>query len=338
MAKKALKIAEAVNREEWKTSLELMDEFGYQDRGSISAILTANKIPWVKNPESHLPHSKLYSRSEFIATPTIINRLMNNEEMESFREELHIFGDCMIFADAHIPLHDPELFDFLMAIAKKFGIRKGVVPGDLVELDAFKTFFDKGVPWQYEKRKTNEMLRALFTWFTEINWLIGNHEARMWKRLQGAGDEEDVFKVMLDKDTHQKMKYSTYPYAIINESWMVVHPKSYSRIQARNAYFLASKYLPELVEKGKSPNGKYGIIAFHGHMGGFGQDISGRFEVADGMCMLDPDKVHYYKIKVDTAPNWRPGFFMLLDNTLYPFPKNSVDKSFWLDKITYERT
>ncbi len=111
---------------------------------------------------------------------------------------------------------------------------------------------------------------------------------------------------------------------------MVCHPQSYSRIQTRNVYNLASKYLVRLVEKGKSPNGQYGIVGFHGHLGGEGLDISGRFQVADGMGMMDPEKVLYKQMRVNTYPEWRPGFFMLLNNYLYRFPRDSTDWDFWL--------
>ena len=324
-----------VDRSIWMSTLELMKEFGYQDRGSVSNLCTVNNISKMRNPESPLPQSLLYNKQEFTAIPAVARRLVEAPEMEKFDKELHLKGDWMIAADWHIPYHDAELVEKMIMVAEKFGIKKLVKPGDFMELDAFKIYLDKTASWEYEKTKSRNVLKSLLSYFDEDVWLIGNHEVRMWKRLQGMGDEEDIFQMVLDAELIRKVKYSTYPYAVINESWLVVHPKSYSRVQARNAYFLASKYLPRLVERGKSPNGKYGIVAFHGHLGGFGTDVSGRFEVADGMCMVDSDKVAYKKIKVDTSPEWRPGFFMLLDNYLYPFPKDSINWDFWEKRISY---
>jgi len=249
--------------------------------------------------------------------------------MEKYDKELHLTGDYMLTGDWHIPFHDPDLTKKLFAVAKRFGIKKLACVGDLMELDAFKTYLDKSTSWQYEKQKARNVIKALLTWFDEIVWLIGNHEIRLWKRVQGMGDEEDIFQMVLEGEMTRKVKYSTYPYAIVNESWMIVHPKSYSRLQSRNAYFLASKYLPDLMAKGNSPNGRYGVVAFHGHLGGEGTDISGHYRVADGMCMVDPMKVAYKTVKVDTSPEWRQGFFMLWDNFLYPLPAKDTDWNFW---------
>ena len=325
-----------IDRSNWMTTLELMKEFGYKDRGSVTNLCTMNDVSKIKNPESPLPQSLLYNKEEFMTIPAVARRLMEAPEMEKYDKELHLTGNWMVAADWHNPYHDVDLVEKLVLIAKKFGIKKLVKPGDFMELDAFKIYLDKKASWEYEKTKSRNLIKALLGWFDEDVWLVGNHEVRMWKRLQGMGDEEDIFQMVLDAELRKRVRYSTYPFAVINESWLVVHPKSYSRVQARNAYFLASKYLPRLIERGKSPNGKYGIVAFHGHLGGFGTDVSGRYEVADGMCMCDPDKIAYKKIKVDTSPEWRPGFFMLLENHLYPFPKDSADWGFWLDRIEYK--
>jgi len=326
---------EAVDRNMWKSSLELMEEFGYTDRGSVSNILSANKVSKVKNPESRLPQSFLWNRNEFMSTSVITSRLLDNQEMERYDKELRLYGDFILSGDDHVPFHDMELIDASFNIARKFGIRKIIKAGDFLELDAFKTYLDKGASWEYEKRKARNVINATLTQFDEMDWLIGNHEMRLWKRLQGMGDEEDIFQLVLEKEHIEKVRYSIYPYCIINDSWMIVHPKSYSRIQTRNAYFLASKHLIKLIEEGKSPNGNYGIVAYHGHLGGMGTDISGRFEVADGMGMMDPDKIHYQKIKISTAPEWRPGFHMLLDNCLYAFPKRGTNWDFWTKRIKY---
>jgi len=324
-----------VDRTQWKTSLELAQELGYTDRGTVANILAANKVSKVRNPDSPLPHSLLYNRDEFLMLPMVVRRLVSADDMEQYDKELWLEGDYMITADWHIPFHDVDLVEKMLAVAEKFGAKKLVIAGDFIELDVFKTYIDKTAAWKYEKQKTRSILKALLGRFREIVWLIGNHEVRMWKRLQGMGEEEDIFQLILEAEAARKVRYSIYPYTIINSSWMVVHPKSYSRIQARNAFFLASKYLVKLVERGKSPNGIYGMVAAHGHLGGMGTDISGRFQVADGMGMMNPDKVHYQIIKISTSPNWRPGFFMLLDNTLYPFPKDGTDWRFWMEKITY---
>lgn len=325
-----MKKPHTINRKVWKTSYELKDEFRYTDCSCINKIVKENKIPTVQNPDSSVPHAILINREEIIKTSKIINRLLDNQDMERYDQELCLRGDYMIFGDVHIPYHDGQLIGKKMAVAKKFKIKKAVCVGDFVELDAFKVYFDKTASWKYEKAKVRDVLKALLSWYNEFIWLIGNHEVRMWKRLQGMGEQEDIFQLLLSAETKGRVKYSTYPYAIINDSWIIAHPKSYSRIQGRNAFFLASKYMPSLVAKSKSPNGQYGFLSFHGHGGGEGIDVSGICQIADGMGLMDPLKIAYKTIKMDTSPEWRPGFSMLKDNYLYRFPKNSTDWDFWL--------
>jgi hypothetical protein len=261
---------------------------------------------------------------------------IQNSELEPYTSPPLIKSKCaMVTGDWHIPLHCPSTTEHLLLLAKKFKPDKLIIVGDLGEQEAFKVFIDHtpGLTWSYEKDKLKECLTVFLEYFKEIHWLIGNHELRMWKRLQGAGDKDDFYKIYLHWEKTGRIKTSTYPWAIINDSWLVCHPKSYSRVQARNPYFLASKHLVELIEKGKSPNGQYGLIGFHGHMGGSGTDISGRFQVADGMGMFEPDLFEYYKMKISTGPAWRKGFYMLRNNYMQSFPEENTDWDYWLGGV-----
>lgn len=236
----------------------------------------------------------------------------------------------MVTGDIHLPFHCPRTFSHLIEIAEKFGIKKMVSVGDTFELQEFKHYLDNhpGVNWRYEKAKGWAVLELLANQFDEIVLLLGNHELRLWKKLEGAGDQEDVFQIFVK---HPNIRYDLYPYCIINDSWFACHPKSYSRIPGRNPYFLASKHMVELVEAGKSPNGQYGLIAFHGHQGGGGRDVSGRFRVADGMGLFDQELFGYAQLKLTPTPNWVKGFFMLRNNYLYPFEEDTTDWDWWLN-------
>ena len=321
-----------VDRRIWKTALELKDEFGYVDPTVINKIARDNRVSTSGDPKSRR-EPFYYNREEFIRIPQIIDRLISNEDIEAYNKEVHLSGDWMVTGDWHIPYHDPDLALKMLAVAKKFNIKRGLCAGDFGDQSAFSQFIDKKDAWTYEKKKTRNVLYALFSWFDEWFMHLGNHGLRMWKKAAAAGNEEDIFEMIKTAEMADRMKYSTYPYCIINESWLIAHPASYSRIQTRNAYFLASKYLPPLIEKGQSPNGIYGIITFHGHQGGEGTDVSSRFQTVDGMGMMDPAKVKYKKMRLTTHPEWVPGFSMLRKNHLYRFPKDSTDWNFWLDEI-----
>jgi hypothetical protein len=319
-----------IDRQIWKTSHELKDEFRYSTYSSVTKIVKENRIAILKNPESNLPHTILINRDEFIKIPKVFRRLIGNDEMERYNAALHLRGDWMIFGDCQIPLHDPELMERMQQVAEKYRIKKGINVGDLTELDAFKPFPGSGPSWEYEKAKVTDVLKWWVSYFDETVLLMGNHELRMWKRLHGMGEEGDIWPILLSEEKSGRVKASTYPYAVINESWLVTHPQSYSRIAARNNFTLASKYMIKLIEKSEGPNDQYGLIGFHGHLGGGARDISGRFQVVDGMGLMDPEKVMYKMMRINTYPEWCPGFFMLLNNHIYPFPKDSTDWEFWL--------
>ena len=324
--------ASHVDRRIWKTAFELKDEFRYADPTSVNRICRDNHISTLGDPKQRRGDF-YYNREEFVCIPQVIERLISNEEIETYNKEVHLSGDWMITGDWHIPYHDPDLVLKMLAIARKFNIKRGMCAGDLGDQNAFSKFIDKKDEWKYEKTKTRQTLHAILSWFDEWFLFMGNHGLRLWKRLSGVGSEEDIFELIKTAEMQDKLKYSTYPRCIVNESWLVCHPASYSRIQTRNAYFLASKYLPPLIEKGQSPNGIYGIITFHGHQGGEGTDVSSCFQTVDGMGMMDPTKIKYKEMRLTTHPEWVPGFSMLRNNHLYRFPKHSTDWNFWLDEI-----
>ena len=256
---------------------------------------------------------------------------LDNYDLARYYNCPKLYKDWLLIGDVHIPFHCPETSYYAIALAKKWNIRNVISVGDTFELDAFKKYLDHHpqVNWKYEKIAGVKFMSVLLKNFDNIVLLIGNHEIRLWKKQEGAGDQDDVYKLFV---SDSKIKYYTYPYAVINDSWLVMHPKSYSRIQARNPYFLASKYMIELIERGKSPNGQYGLISWHGHLGGEGVDISERFQVADGMGLFDPDLFSYNKLKITTSPAWRKGFMIIRNNYLYRFPVNNTDWSWWLSE------
>jgi len=259
---------------------------------------------------------------------------LRNYDLSRYTDHPKLYGDWLLIGDSHIPFHCPQTATHAIQMAQKWGIKSVISVGDTFELDAFKKYLDHHpeVNWKYEKIAGIKFLNVLLENFENIVLLIGNHELRLWKRLEASNDQDDVFQFFV-KDN--RIEYSTYPFAVINDSWLVVHPKSYSRIQGRNPYFLASKHCIELLEDGKSPNGQYGLIAYHGHLGGEGTDISSRFRVADGMGLFDPNLFAYYKLKISTGPAWRKGFHIIRNNYLYPFPETMTDWNWWLNEEDY---
>jgi len=325
-----------VDRTLWQTPDELAREFGYTDYSTIHRIAKQNQITHMGDPKARpTPGGSptfLYNRREFLRVPQIAERLISNEELETFDKPPRLYGNWMLTGDWHEPYHDSDLVMKLLAMAKKHKVRQGICVGDFLNLGVFSTFLnDKETEWEYDKAKAVQILNSLFGWFDRWLIVMGNHDIRLWKRLLGMGEENDVFDILKGQELAGKLEYTTYPQCVINDSWMMSHPKSYSRIQTRNSYTLASKYMISLVMEGKSPNGLYGFISYHGHQGGTGFDVSGRMETVDGMGMFDGNKVNYKQMNITTHPEWIPGFMMLRNNYLHRFPKHTTDWDFWLD-------
>lgn len=266
---------------------------------------------------------------------------IDNLDLEQYVYEPRLHGDFLIAFDPHFPFQHVQIFEYAKAICKKWNIRKCVMPGDTLDLDAFKHFYDKHpdlAGWKDEKKRTQCGLSWVAEWMDEIDLLMGNHELRHWKLTEGREDQEDIFEIILSKIEHKnRFRYYLYPYAVINDSWIVDHPNATSQIPTRVPHRLSDKYMPELLlelikKKKKGKNDQYGYISGHGHLGGEGTNTSGRIQIADGMVMCNPDLFGYYKLKRSPRPAWRVGFNILKNNYLYRFPLLTTDWEWWLNE------
>ena len=268
--------------------------------------------------------------------------LIDNSDLERYVHEPRLNGDYLVLFDPHYPLHHTQCHEYAMGMCRKWNITKCVIGGDALDLDCFKNYPDHHpdvASWKVEKTLLRFPLEWLATEFKRVDLILGNHELRMWKRLLGKGDQEDVFDLVLadlKPSLRRRVKYYIYPVAIINNSWIIDHPNMTSVIQGRVPERLSAKYMVkhvmQLVKNGVQPqNEQLGYISGHGHMGGEGQDISGEFQIADGMVTCDPDLFGYHKLKRSARPEWRVGFNIIRNNYLYRFPLKNTDWKFWLN-------
>jgi len=264
---------------------------------------------------------------------------IDNSDLERYIYEPRLYGDFLIIFDPHFPLQHMGAFFHAKEMCEKWGIKKCVIPGDTLDLDAFKKFLDKHPDidgWTEEKTRTQCGLEWLATWMDEIHLVLGNHELRFWKNSQGKADQDDIFAIIIGGlENQRKFRYYVYPFAVINDSWIVDHPNMTSQIPGRVPHRLSDKYMPQLlidlIDKGKKgKNNQYGYISGHGHLGGEATNTSGLIQIANGMVMCDPDLFGYYKLKRSARPAWRIGFNILMNNYLYRFPELNTDWNWWL--------
>ncbi len=159
-------------------------------------------------------------------------------------------------------------------------------------------------------------MAELYQAFDVIYWTLGNHDVRMLRALEFGIGLAELAKLV---DGTGKMQCSYYRYAIINKTWRVSHPKSYSRRGGQVPSILADKF-------------KCSVIGAHGHHWGIQPALNNEYVGIDTGGMFDPTRVDYIMLEDSTHPMWTPGFGIIRNNTYYMFTDNPrlTDWDFWL--------
>lgn len=243
-----------------------------------------------------------------------------NLSIPVFRGDFKLpMDDYIVLCDHHSPYYSTLWHNRSLAIAARFGIRKVILVGDLVDFAFASHYYSDNKPGLDDEKAENErLIQSLLAAFDEVYHIKGNHEDRLGRQTDGVVQARVLLEMWTGKDAWQKRwHYSLYDKLTIGDEWLLVHPKSYSIISTKVAKTLAAKYHKN-------------ILNTHGHFLGYGYDISGRFYAADIGGIFDKDKIEYKNIKTTTHPEWKNGFAMLKNGRPYLFDDNT-DWSFWLD-------
>jgi len=208
----------------------------------------------------------------------------------------------MVASDAHIPLHDKELFNVMLNVSQAKQIKTLIFDGDLFNVDAF-SFFDMKVPeagksynFTWEREEAMEALRILELCYDEIIVNMGNHELnRLMQIFKGNLNLKDIFR-LFTLNVH-KYKITNRDHIILTSGkrkWRICHPLNYSQIKSRVAYRLADKY-------------GMNVISAHGHFCGQVISLNGKYIVVDSGGLFDQKKVPYIQT-TNLFPNWNQGF------------------------------
>jgi len=251
-------------------------------------------------------------------SPAAIAALDDESPVPSYDKEIRLpAGDYIVACDYHSPYYSIPWHNRTMAVAERFGIRKIIIVGDLVDFGFASFFYSENRPSLDEEKDENKrLLASLIGYFDEIILIKGNHEDRLGRMTDGKV-QADVLLELWTKDAWQKkVRYSTYDKLFIGDEWMLVHPKNYSTISGQVAKKLATKF-------------HRNIINAHGHFLSYGYDISGKFLCVDMGGLFDTKKIEYSSIKTTTHPNWQNGFGALWNGHFYFFDERT-DWNFWL--------
>ena len=229
--------------------------------------------------------------------------------------------DYMIGCDDHSPCHSALYENRLLSIAQFFGIKKRIEVGDLVNQDYAKKWpkLEGGADGDLDKEiAQSEPLFKALDYFEEIYLIRGNHESRVTRITDGKIQAKHILALFGQK-IHDKFKYTPYDKVFIGDTFMAVHPKSYSQISGSTAVRLAEKYHRH-------------VLNAHGHFIALRYDRSGKYMGIDLGGLFDPQKVDYINLQTTTHPAWNQGFGMIYRGKFWHFHEGT-DWDFWEKQI-----
>jgi len=233
--------------------------------------------------------------------------------------------DCenaIIIADVEMPDYDADLMRLAHAMAVKHNIKTLLIGGDY---DAFDTI----TPWSVAHRDNTEltlretfaldaaMLDTAMSWFDDVYAVMGNHDQRWSKLLDGQLGPYDVIHT-----SNGQVIVKPYTYMYLNTSrgkYKLTHPKNYSKNQLTTPRNIIQK-----------ESERCHIISTHTHHCCKGFDQSGQWVIAEIGCLRNPKATKYKQTGDTNHPQWVQGFAMLLDGYLHVLPKEHTDWRRWL--------
>jgi len=240
-----------------------------------------------------------------------------DKEITIFKEDTLPDDDYMISCDYHAPYFSELWVNRMLCIADKFGIKKHIIVGDLLDCDWAKYYYsDTKSSLDREVKHTDPLFKALD--YFDMNYLLhGNHENRINRSTDGSVQARHLFHEYGKDVWDEKFRYSTYDKLNIGTDWMVVHPGSYSQIGGSVATRLAAKFQRH-------------VLNAHGHFVALRFGRSGKHMGIDLGGMFDKSKTEYINKKTTTHPFWNNGFCALKNNHIHLF-NDSTDWDYWID-------
>ena len=246
-----------------------------------------------------------------------------------FDGEPQVSGDWMVVGDVHLPTTDYKLAGLMLDTARKIGIRKLAIVGDLLNVDAYSRYeaIIEPPPFQVEIKAAVRLVAGWAEWFDDILMVLGNHEERLLKYNSGRMNADWMGKII----SSARGVLRVFPYSQIiirsgGETWRATHQANYSKIPGRVGSLLAQKY-------------QCNIITFHQHHITKQRDTFNRYTVIDGGGLFDDNKMAYVKLKDNTSPVMARGFTVLMNGTAHLItPYNSfTDLSVLLAGLSVQR-
>jgi hypothetical protein len=215
-------------------------------------------------------------------------------------------GDRVIFADSHVPFYSAKWSNRMLAMARRYDMRRFTVVGDAQDMQAF-SHWEKSpdLPWTKEELASGHWWWTLYNNSDEIELLPANHEKRAVKateyQTQVVGWIDGILtayarhtgqKLLFDPS---KLKVSSYSYSLLDNEWLLLHPKRSSVHILNIANQLAQRY-------GRS------VMCAHEHKTSIGYSRCGQHMLMSIGGLFDERKMAWRHKDLDTAPAWSNGF------------------------------
>ncbi|MEM4217471.1 MAG: metallophosphoesterase family protein [Candidatus Methanomethylicaceae archaeon] len=202
--------------------------------------------------------------------------------------------NALVISDLQIPYLNVELFSLAIRIGVASGVKRVIVAGDILNLDTISSWPQLTPPPSLKEELyiARERLEELCMNFSEVYCIMGNHDARFVRHLQGELSLADL---------GLPGKWSQHWYCYLGR-WMIVHPDGATSF--RSLQDMADTYQSH-------------VIAGHTHLWGMTKSRSGLYEVVQIGCMCDESRIPYMALKRHRGPRWIGGFAVIQENICY---------------------
>lgn len=214
-------------------------------------------------------------------------------------------GPVAIAADFHMPLTNWVYLNTFIQECRDRGIKRLLAAGDWWNFDSLSQYDPK----QSEAHLALELnvglatMRVLLETFDEIDFIWGNHDARLHKALGYKMRFDAAMRLVfgrLGDEALERIRFSNLDHAWVDSPrgrWYVCHPANYSRAPLTSARALAAIH-------------GCNVITAHSHHCAVGYALDGKHVVAEAGGFFDR-KVTAYLQRSTTFPKWTNGYALL---------------------------
>lgn len=240
----------------------------------------------------------------------------NITELPRYVGALECEGNFAVIGDFHIPTTQYKwLRDAVLPICERHlkPPRKLILAGDLFNMDALSEYKNITPPISLTTELTigRAVMAQLLSVFDEVYYIMGNHDHRLHKVLDGDVSNELLRGIITP--LRNRLQISPYKYMRVTSGghqWHIAHQRNYSRNVLNVANKLANKH-------------NMNVITWHEHHVGKGRDEWNRHTIVNGGGLHDPEMMAYVSVDDSTSPKMKNGFVLLIDGTAHlitPYP------------------